>query len=188
MMDVYLRAFEPDDYKLINTWRNTPGLYDLTVGNAVAVSAERDRRWVEEKIFADPNQEIYWAIAEKADDGMIGYLSLNNIDLRNRKAEWGGIIIADPEKRKGGRALQAAVMMLRHAFDELNLHRLTGYWLAEHRSSLFLGFSLGFKKEGVLRDYVFKKDRFHDVIVMSLLKPEFEALRGDLYPEVTENA
>ncbi len=188
MTDVYLRAFEPDDYKLVNTWRKAPGLYDYTVGNAAFVSAERDRRWVEGKIFADPDREIYWAIAEKDGGEMIGYISLNNIDLRNRKADWGGIIIADPEKRKGGRAMRASVLMLRYAFGELNLHRLTGHWLAEHRSSLFLGISLGFKKEGVLRDYVYKKDRFRDVIVMSLLKPEFEAARGDLYPEIPEDA
>jgi ribosomal-protein-alanine N-acetyltransferase len=45
--DVYLRAFELENYKLINSWRRDEEIYRLTDGNKCYVSSERDRKWVE---------------------------------------------------------------------------------------------------------------------------------------------
>ena len=183
-MDVYLRAFEPGDYKLINLWRSTPGMYDLTKGNIVYISLEQDRRWVEEKIFGDKSKEIYWSIVLLESSEMIGYISLNNIDLRNRKAEWGALVIGNPANRKGGYAVQASILMLQYAFEEMNLHRVIGYWLDDNQPSLFLGLSVGFKREGVFREHVFKNGGYHDVIIMSLLESEFKTVREDLMKDM----
>jgi RimJ/RimL family protein N-acetyltransferase len=38
----------------------------------------------------------------------------------------------------------------------------------------------GFVREGVLRDALRKKGRFESLIVMSILRPEWEAARGSL--------
>jgi RimJ/RimL family protein N-acetyltransferase len=36
---------------------------------------------------------------------------------------------------------------------------------------------MGFRQEGVLRDYVYKTGKRHDMIIMSMLRDEFEQLR-----------
>lgn len=174
-MRVYLRAFELEDYKIINVWRRDPEIFEKTGGSVRFVSSEKDRRWVEDKILHD-EQNLYLAICLTETDEMIGYLSIVNIDLQNRHAKWGGIVIGRKDLWSSGYATEAAVLMLRHIFFEMGLHRFYGHWLEEHASSIRMGEKLGFKKEGVLKDTVFKRNRFHSQVVMAILKEEFEVI------------
>ena len=174
---IYLRAFEPDDCRNINAWRRDEEVYRLTGGNRYFVSSERDRQWVLEKIL-DNKAEIYLAICLAENDCMIGYISLADIDYRNGRAEWSGIVIGEKEYRGQGYATQAIYLLLEYAFDELGLHRVSGSWLAENTLSMFVGRMMGFRQEGVLRDYVYKSGKRHDMVIMSMLKPEFEQLRA----------
>jgi RimJ/RimL family protein N-acetyltransferase len=169
---LYLRPFEPDDYKKINEWRQDAEIYRLTTGNRYCVSAEKDRQWVLDKILHN-DTELYLAIC-LTDDLLIGYISLSDIDYRNRRAEWSGILIGEKEHRGQGYATDAVYLMLEYAFEELGMHRVSGLWLSENTVSLFLGKMSGFRQEGVLRDYVYKNGKHHDVVVMSMLRPEFE--------------
>lgn len=175
-MRVYLRAFELDDYKLINMWRKDEEDYKLVAGNKYFVSSEKDKKWVEEKIFNDA-KDIYLAICIKENDEMIGYLSIKNIDWRNSKAEWGGITIGERQHRGKGYSLEAAYLMLEHVFCELGLNRFYGYWLEANKGSIIMGKKLGFKQEGVLRDFVYKGNKFNSVLLMSILKEEFKTLK-----------
>jgi len=174
--DVYLRAFELEDYKLINAWRRDDAIYRLTAGDTHFVSSERDRKWVEDKIFENQHQ-VYLAICLREDESMIGYLSLVGIDYRNGHAEWGGIVIGDEKHRGHGYSTQAAYLLLEYAFDELGVQRISGSWLDDHKVSQFMARMMGFQQEGVLRRSVYKGGRHHDVVIMSMLKEEFEALR-----------
>ena len=172
-MKVYLRAFEMEDYKKITRWRKDPEVTKLVVGNKYFISSERDKKWVEEKIF-DDRVNIYSAICLKENDEMIGYLAIINIDWRNRKAEWGGITIGDKENQKKGYAKEAAYLMLEYVFEELGLNRFSGYWLESHKPSIQLGLNLGFKKEGIFREYAYKRNKFHNIVILSILKKEYE--------------
>jgi ribosomal-protein-alanine N-acetyltransferase len=175
---VYLRAFEPDDYKKINAWRRNEELYRLTTGNRYFVSSERDRRWVLEKI--DDQATLYFAICVSEDHTMIGYASLAEIDYKNSHAEWSGIVIGEEQYRGRGYATEATYLLLEYAFDELGMNRVAGTWLVENTVSVFLGKSMGFRTEGILREYVYKNGKRHDVLVMSMLRPEFDRLK-ELY-------
>jgi RimJ/RimL family protein N-acetyltransferase len=177
-LKVYLRAFEPEDYKLINAWRNDDEIYKLTDGNKNFVSSERERKWVEQKIQSD-STELYLAIALKANHEMIGYVSLSDIELRNGRAEWSGIVIGPNEYRGHGYASQAIYLLLEYAFDELRLHRVSGSLLDDHKVSQFTARMMGFVPEGVLRDYVYKGGKYHDVLIMSMLREGFEHLREE---------
>src|SRR5918993_2648573 len=59
------------------------------------------------------------AIVDKNDDVHVGNISLNNIDFVNSRSDW-GIIIGEREYWKKGFAKEAAFLLLRHAFDNLN--------------------------------------------------------------------
>jgi RimJ/RimL family protein N-acetyltransferase len=186
-MKVYLRAFELDDYKKINAWRRDEEVYRLTGANKYFVSSERDRKWVEEKIFNN-QREIYLAICLTGTDQMIGYISLSDIDHRNRRAEWSGIVIGEKDYRGHGYASQAIYLLLDYAFSELGLERVSGSWLDDNKVSLFVGKMLGFQQEGILRRYVFKTGRHHDMIIMSILREEFEALKVRFLAQQPEQA
>ncbi|HNT23103.1 MAG TPA: GNAT family protein [Anaerolineales bacterium] len=173
-MRIHLRAFEPEDYKLTSQWRADPEITDLLGGNLFYVSSEREKKWVEEKIFNDVTN-IYLAICLNENQDMIGYLSITSLDLRNRKAEL-GIIIGRKDLWNQGYAREAIRLGLEHLFFQLNLRRVHAYVLEEHESSLALFRRSGFIQEGILRDNVFKNGRFHNMVVLSILEDEFKVL------------
>ena len=74
-MNVYLRAFELDDYKIINVWRNDRKLWEHTAGNKHFVSSETERKWVQEKVL-QTDKDMYFSICMSEDNTMVGYLSL----------------------------------------------------------------------------------------------------------------
>jgi ribosomal-protein-alanine N-acetyltransferase len=173
---VYLRAFEPEDYKKIREWRRDDELFMLTTGNRYFISSERDRQWVLDKSLQNQT-DIHLAVCLIKDDLFVGYVSLSDIDYRNRRAEWSGIVIGDKEYRGQGCATEAVYLLLEYAFYELGMHRVWGSWLAANAVSLFLGKMMGFRHEGVLRDHLYKNGKHHDIIVMSMLRPEFDQLK-----------
>lgn len=177
-MKTYLRALEPNDHLFINEWRNQKKLQALTAGTLFPVSLERDRLWTTSKSLEN-DKEFYWAICLISDKKMVGYISLNNIDYIHRKADWGGVIVGDDDARKNNVSFEATFLMLDFAFSQLNLKRITGYWVAENLSSIMLGRSLGFQKEGILRSSIYKNGKYHNQIIMSILSEDFFILREE---------
>ena len=169
----YLRALEPEDYKRTYQWRVDPDITKLLTGNVFFVSLEREKKWVEEKIF-DDFKEIYWAICDKGTNKMVGMTSLRYIDYRNRKAFIGGITIG---KEHWGKhyAYYAIVLVMKYAFLELGLNKVSTDYIAEHKVSEHLfTHKLGFKKEGVFRQELFKNGKYHDIVKVAILKSEFD--------------
>lgn len=172
-MQVYLRAFELEDYKLLNKWRNDDEILDLTCANKYFISSEWDKKWVEDKIFNN-QKDIYLGICLNNDNSLIGYISMNNLDLRNRCAEWGGLIIGDKKLWNQGYATEAAALLLELGFDEFGLNRIYGHYLESHIATSKILQKLGFEKEGILRNAIYKKGQFHNQVIVGLLKEEYE--------------
>lgn len=173
-MRIYLRAFEMDDYRLISSWRHDSGMSELVCGNRLFISSEREKKWIESKLF-DDTRDIYCAICMKENDAMIGYISIINIDLRNRKAEWGGVTIGDKSMWGQGYASEAAKLILQYVFFEMPINKLQGRVLEDHQVTIKMLNSLGFTRDGVFRDEVFKNGEFHDIYLYSILRSEYLA-------------
>ena len=77
-MEIYLRALELDDYKIINTWRNDEAISSQLSGNKYFISSERERKSIENKIFNDKT-DLYLAICLLKSKEIIGFCSINNI-------------------------------------------------------------------------------------------------------------
>ncbi|WP_414583215.1 GNAT family N-acetyltransferase [Scytonema sp. PCC 10023] len=74
------------------------------------------------------------------------------------------IVIAQPELGYGKRALY---ILIKKVFEEYNAHR---FWLDvfEHNQrARHVYQSVGFKKEGVLRDAVQKEDHYFSLVIMA---------------------
>lgn len=171
MGKVYLRAFEYQDMKFINELRNDGDIFKFTCGNKYFISTERDKQWIEDKIFNNYNQ-LYLMISEVDGDNQIGYICATDIDYVNRKAQWGGIVIHEKFSGKGY-GTQSAELLLSHLFFECNINTVYGYWRTDHTVSLKIAEKLGFKKDGVMRNFVYKQGEFHDAYLLSILKEEF---------------
>lgn len=172
MIDFFLRAFEPDDYKVTALWRKDPDIMNSLGGNHFFVSEFREKSWVENKSMGD-NSEIYMAICLTEDQRLIGYTSINNIDLRNSRAEWGGTIIGDKHYWGKGIASKAAEMMLDYLFAQYPVHKCYGYCLEEHTVTIRMLASLGFSQDGIMREHIYKNGEYKSLLVFSILREEY---------------
>jgi len=105
----------------------------------------------------------------------IGGVGLHRISIENRDA-FLGITIGDKNCWSHGYGTDAIIMLLRFAFDEINLNRV---WLTVHEVNL-RGIACyrkcGFIEEARLRQNRYRAGRYWDTIVMGVLADEFRAL------------
>lgn len=101
----------------------------------------------------------------------LGFISLTNIDFLNRSAEFSLQLL--PKYQDKGYGTGATKLMLRHGFEDLNLHRVYMRVLEDNTKSISCCRRAGFKEEGVLKDSIFKQGAFRNQIIMSILEQEF---------------
>ncbi|MDD2228142.1 MAG: GNAT family protein [Candidatus Cloacimonetes bacterium] len=172
MSRIYLRALEPEDYTITIKWRNDEEITKALGGNHFFVSQAREKIWVEDKSLND-GYNIYLAICLREDGKMIGFTSINNIDCRNLKAEWGGTIIGEKDFWGKGYATEAAKLMLDYLFEQYPMHKCYGYCLEDHKITEKMLLSLGFTLDGLVRDDVYKDGEFKSKLLFSILKEEY---------------
>lgn len=170
-MRVFLRALELEDHVLLHKWRGDFETNKYLAGNFFFVSSEREKKSIEQKIF-DDSKDIYLGICESESNKLIGYTSINNIDLRNLKAEWGGTVIGQKENIGKGFGKEAAKQMLRFLFDQYPIHKCYARCLEEHPATSSLFLDLGFTQDGIIRDDVFKDGEFKNILLFSILRRE----------------
>lgn len=176
---IFLRAFEQDDYILINKWRNDYDIQKLTGGQIKYVSLEMEKEWVHSKMMNN-TRDIYWAICLNDDSKrMIGYISLNNIDYLNRSADAGGSVIGEKDCQDGVSIFEALKIVLDYAFLQLNMNRITASCLPEHYLAPHSLYAFGFKKEGSMKESVYKNGSYKDMDLYALLRKDYDILNAN---------
>ena len=167
---VRLRARESTDlehmYRWINDWEGVQ-----YIASRYPRGKKFEAEWL---ISGDPTFANSQFIVETlADRRPIGWLGLHQAQPENREAHL-GVSIGEAEYRDGGYGTDTMRTAARAAFDAMNLHRieLTVYdW--NHRAIRCYE-KVGFKREGILRDGMFRAGKWHNLVVMGLLKGELQ--------------
>ncbi|MDE5674610.1 MAG: GNAT family N-acetyltransferase, partial [Muribaculaceae bacterium] len=159
-LSIYLRPFREDDYKQINIWRNDREIQKLVSTSFKYVSEAIEREWVKSKMM-DNRKDIYLSNCLKENDIMIGYISINDIDLLNRTAKGGGIVL-DKKYQDGIARHEAGILVRKIVFDDLNINRYEGKCLSEHMTSRIVMEATGYQLEGIVRQSVYKDGIYHD--------------------------
>lgn len=168
---IYLRALRADDYKVSVNWRNDPDIQSMVGGHKYFVSPEREKQWVETAMAS--NDKLVLAICLVDSDKYIGNIMLQDIDWINRTASI-PFLIGDKEYWGNGYATEARMLMLKFAFEERGLLRICDVVIEDNIASLRVHEKCGYRKEGLMRNSVFKDGRFHNQYIMGVLKEEFE--------------
>lgn len=179
---IFLRAFEPDDYILINKWRNDNQIQANTGGPIRYVSSVMEKEWVQNKMLHN-QADMYWAICLNDETKkMVGYISLNAIDHLNKTADAGGTVIGEKEHRDGFLVFEALLMVLEYAFEELNINRITADCLPDHPLAPYSLQAFGFKYEGCRREAIYKRGKYRDLLFFALLRKDYDEIkRGNGY-------
>jgi RimJ/RimL family protein N-acetyltransferase len=138
---------------------------------AVPTSVKALEAELEEEL--EEQDSITFVIYTLDGDKAIGFIGLNAISWNNRDS-WVGIGIWDPEYRGKGYGTDAMRLVLRYAFTELNLHRVTlgvfEYNPRAQRSYQKAGFTL----EGRVRQELNRNGQRWDGLYMGILRQEWE--------------
>ena len=167
---IYLRALEPEDYKVSVQWRNDEEIQNMVGGHKYFVSSEREKQWVNSVI--NSNDKLVLAICLLDNDKYIGNVMLQDIDWINRSARV-PVLIGDKSEWNKGYATEARMMMHKFAFEERNLERIYACILENNMPSIRMHEKCGYKTEGVLRNSVYKNGKYCNQVLMSILRDEF---------------
>jgi ribosomal-protein-alanine N-acetyltransferase len=80
-----------------------------------------------------------------------------------------------PEHHGQGYGSDAATQMVRYAFEDRNLRRVSASVGSFNDSSIGLLESLGFEHEGTLREAAWFRGEYHDMLVYGLLREDWRA-------------
>lgn len=170
---VTFRTFEECDIDAFYRWRNDEELMKMAVGLSRKISREEIEKWVCSKIPHNP-YEVFWAICTNNEkQQLIGYVSLSKIHYINSSAQFGGILIGNPDYQGGVAWIQVYQYVLQYVFENLGLNRLGGRAITEHPQTITMMKALYFEKEGVERQSVFKNGKYYDVQTHALLREDY---------------
>lgn len=165
------RKMVESDIETYHSWRNDLDVMKTTSPSLDVYSLDETRSFVENIILNSTASRSY-IIEERESNTAIGVTSLINIDTKNRNAE---CIIDIGEKEYWGKGYgsEALKMLLEYAFLELNLHRVSLGVFSFNERAIYIYNKLGFKKEGVMRESLYRNGKWHDIVTMGILKREY---------------
>lgn len=166
---VKLRAIELADADFLRSMINSQGIEAMTTGSCFPVSDEKQMEWIRNR---DEQKDLKLMIQIIGGE-TIGMVSVESIDWKNRTAG-ASIKIGTIDGRVENDAYEACLLTLHYCFHELNLHSVTSELLSNNHLSKKLNKKCGFVEEGILRERIYKKGRYHDVVRLSILRSEFE--------------
>lgn len=166
---VRLRAFEACDldsnWEFVNDYETVRGMGS---GMLFPSSRSDEGQWLSQQ--SSYTRGEYQFAVEALDSGeLIGRCGMIRVDWKNRWAEL-GIMIGRPEYRGKGYGTDAMKQLCRFAFDEMNLHKLKLSVIDFNGQALGCYEKCGFQREGILKKEVFREGKYHDVIVMGLIR------------------
>ncbi len=163
---VLLRAVEEADNQLLLSLINDPDTEMMLGGSSWPVSEAEQLKWFEHQ---ERSRDVLRCIVALKEDGKaIGTIILSDIDQKNATGHI-HIKMSKDGGRGKGYGTDAVNTLVQYAFDELRLNCIYANILSYNEASIKLFERCRFKRDGVLRQRVFKKGTFFDLLAYSRL-------------------
>lgn len=124
----------------------------------------------------EDNQGIRWAVTSKEDNKILGTCGFHNHKPEHFRAEMGYEL--GKEYWGQGIMAEALIAIIDYGFSCLNFNRIEAFVNYGHARSTRLLERMGFKLDGVLREYEFNRGNFVDQYCYSLLKKYYQKQAG----------
>jgi len=166
---IYLSPVTEGDLPALWRWINAR---EEVVNNAPyrPISSVEHASWFSG--LAASKDTVIFGIRTVTSDSLVGTCQLTGIHSVHRSAEL-RIRIGDGDQRGRGFGREAVDLLLRHGFDDLNLHRVHLEVFATNARALSTYERCGFRHEGRLRDAAFLNGGWVDIVIMGILRDEF---------------
>ncbi|MBY0095576.1 GNAT family N-acetyltransferase [Mesobacillus maritimus] len=171
---IALRYFEPPDFQTLIQWVDSPAFLLQWAGSSFYYPLTEAQL---EDYVRDANQggstKLIYCVVHNEKDKVIGHISLTKIDHRNKSARIGRVLVGDERYRGQGLGELMIQEMLKIAFNELKLHRVTLGVFDFNSGAIACYEKAGFTKEGLFRDTLKHNDTYWSQWEMSILEEEW---------------
>lgn len=171
---VRLAAFDPEEVgKAFSGWTRDSEYWRLmTSGTAYVPSVKEATRYYE-KEFKEPDAGVYaFGVRTLADEKLIGEMVLEVVSWNGRDA-FVGLSIGDRANWGKGYGTEMMFLILRYAFMEINLRRVTLGVFEYNPRAIRTYEKAGFRHEGRVRGLLNREGRRWDMLIMGVLREEW---------------
>ena len=171
---VRLSAYDPEEMsKAFARWnRNSEYSRLLNSSSGPLQSPKRAAKWMEEEVGKLSPASYYFTIRTLDGDQLIGELGLDVVNWSGRDA-FVGLGIGETNYWSKGYGTDAMNILLRFAFSEINLRRVTLTVFEYNPRAIRSYEKAGFQHEGRLRKVLNKEGRRWDMLFMGILREEW---------------
>lgn len=169
--NIRLTAIEEEDIPVIGAWFNNVKFlryYDMVP------ALPKSRKEVEQIIkgYQDSQERYIYAVRIKDSGEIIGVAGFDEIIWSNGVAT---VFIGIGNNKFTGRGLGKECMrlLLDYGFNELNFHRIQLNVISYNEVAIKLYESLGFKREGAYRQFIYRDGKRYDMYLYGLLRNEW---------------
>jgi ribosomal-protein-alanine N-acetyltransferase len=126
------------------------------------IDQAKDKLTELEKLYKE-EKAIWWAFTLKSSDNFIGFGGIFNINKENNNAEIGYGLL--PQFWGKGFMSELVKEIVNIGFNELKLHKLSGFITPGNTGSVKVLEKLGFEKEALLKDDVFVRNKYFNTAI-----------------------
>jgi len=169
---IKLTSINEEDILEFQRWHNDVSFmrnYDVT--SAIPKNTEEVKEIISD--IRKCNTAYIFAVKKTEQEEFIGVTGFENISWNNGTALI-YIGIGEGKYRGHGYGREALKLTVEFGFEELNFHRIYLTVLEYNQPAIKLYEKLGFKREGVYREFIHRDGRRYDMYLYGLLRPEWE--------------
>jgi diamine N-acetyltransferase len=170
---IRLRAPERSDLPRFVEWLN-----DLEVREGLMlskpISLVGEEKWFEEMLQRPPEEHpLVIEVSREGEWIAVGNCGVHRIDWRSRVAEL-GIFIGEKSYWNQGIGTRVMGLLLKYGFETLNLNRIFLEVFEDNKRAIRAYEKAGFVHEGRKRQAMYKGGRYKDILLMSVLRSEWD--------------
>jgi RimJ/RimL family protein N-acetyltransferase len=169
---VRLRGYEKSDAEALVRWFSDEEVTRWLGPMNVPITRAKQEQFIE-MAAASGDDAKYFAI-ETLEGKLVGDCGLRGIDWKSRKAEF-FITIGEKPLWDKGLGSDALRIVIRLAFDKMNLNRLWLTTLVDNPRAVRCYEKCGFVREGLLRQESYVDGKYRDVFMMGLIRADYDA-------------
>ena len=165
-----LRPLAGDDFALLSKWLNDPEVTYFMFYGQRPQTEEQIRELLLKQVQDQSN--VVCMVLDKKSGNPIGFAGLYDMHFTSQKADF-RILIGEKRFWGKGYGTEVTELLTFYGFDRLNLHRIYLGATLENKGALRAYEKAGFKKEGVLRDDIYRNSQYYDSVRMAILREDY---------------
>ena len=178
--DILIREYKKSDLNAVHGMLSQPSICTTTCAIPYNCSRSFSAMWLDSiKRSIKKKTDLEYGIFSTRNGQYIGNIGLIGINYVNKSADITYII--HPQFQGRGYATLASKLIIAYGFDFLELYRIHGKCMDFNIASKSVMQKCGFTYEGLGRGEMLKDKRFVNLEHYSILKNEYEKLKGSVF-------